>query len=116
MCIKIVRSKDEISYDMSEPLEDQLKGSKQVIVNYEPKDPSIDKFLDEMERLCKKGISATVNIKFNHNNNLLGAKAKKEMNKLAKDLDINELIKMITVAQAEADKKLEEITKLCFEK
>jgi hypothetical protein len=116
MCIKIVRSKEEVSYDMSAPLEDQLRGSKQIIINYEPKDPSIDKFLDEMERLCKKGISASLNIKFNHNNSLAGARTKKQMGKLAEDLDINEVIKMITTAQAEADKKLEEMTKICFAK
>ncbi len=116
MCIKIVRLKEEVSYDMSVPLEEQLRGSKQVIINYEPKDPSIDRFLDEMERLCKKGISASVNIKFNHNNNLLGAKIRNKISKLSEDLDINELIKIITITQAETDKKLEEITKLCFAK
>lgn len=101
---------------MNQPLEEQLRGSKQVIVNYEPKDPAIDKFLDEMERMCKKGVSASVNITFNHNNHLSGAKSKKKANTLAEDLDINEVIKLITKAQAETDKKLEEISKCCFDK
>lgn len=116
MCVKIIRSKEEVSYNSELPLEDQIKGCKQVVVNYEPCDPSIDKFLDEVERLCKNGIAANLNIKFNHNNNLTGAKIGKEMYRLAKDLDINEIIKLMVTAQAEADRKLEELSGLCLGK
>lgn len=116
MCIKILRSKEEFSYDSEKPLEEQIKGSRQIIVNYEPFDPSIDKFLDEVERLCKNGITANLNIKFNHNNNLKGIKIRKEMLKLSRDLDINEIIKIMVIAQAEADKKLEELSGICLGK
>lgn len=116
MCIKIVKSKEEFKYDMNKPLEDQLKGSQQVIINYEPKDQSIDKFLDEIERLCKNGISAKLNIRFNHNNNLGGARIRNEMIKLTNDLDVNEVIKLMALVHAEADKKLEEIENYCNRK
>lgn len=116
MCIKIVRLKEEVSYDVNTPLEEQLRGSKQVVINYEPKDPSIDKFLDEIERLCKNGISAKLNIHFNHNNNLSGVRIRNEMLKLSKGLDLNEVIKIMTMIQVEADKKLEEIANYCNEK
>ena len=115
MCIKIVRSKAEVSYDMNTPLEEQIKGCKQIVVNYEPKDPAIDKFLGEVERLCKHGISTKLNIAFNHNNFLLGAKTGKQLAKLARDLDLNEVIKFMVNTHAESDKKLEEIANYCMD-
>lgn len=115
MCIKIVRSKKEVSYDMNIPLEDQIKGCKQVVVNYEPKDPAMDKFIGEVERLCKKGISTKLNIEFNHNNFLLGAKTGKQLAKLAKQLELNEVIKFMVNSYAESDKKLEEIANYCMD-
>lgn len=115
MCIKIVTAKREISYDMAKPLEEQLRGSKKIVVNYEPSDPCIDKFLDEVERLCKNGISANVNITFNHGNNLKGAKIKKKLNNISDDLNLNEVIKMMAIAHSETDKKLEEIANYCMD-
>lgn len=116
MCIKIVRLKEESEYDMNTPLEDQLRGSRQVVVNYDPLDSSIDHFLDEVERLCKNGITASMNIKFNHNNNLYGARIKNEMVQLSQDLDLNEFIKMMALIQKMADKKLEEMSALCIKR
>ena len=116
MCIKIVKLKEEVPYDTSIPLEEQLVGSRQIVVNYEPKDSTVDKFLDEVERMCKNGVSASLNIKFNHNNYLAGARIKKEMRRLAKDLDVNELIKAVVSAHSEADKKLEEMAQTCLGK
>ena len=116
MCIKIVKTKEEIPYDARKPLEDQLKGSKQIVINYEPKDPAIDKFLDEIERLCKNGISAKMNIQFNHNNHLSGAKAKRQAISINKELEVNEVIKMITLIQHSTDKKLEEMIDMCLKR
>jgi len=113
MCIKIVVSKKEVKYDVKRPLEEQIVGSSQIVINYEPKDPSIDKFLDEVDRLCKNGISAKLNIKINTNSHILGMKSKKEIFKIAKDIEINEVIKIMTTMQAEADKKLEEMVNYC---
>lgn len=116
MCITIFKSQEEVPYNMNEPLEGQVRGSKKIVIDYEPKDPSIDHFLDEVERLCKNGISANLNIKFNHNNSLNGAKLRKQMDRLTKDLDINELIKIMATTHAETDKKLEEIANHCMGK
>jgi len=113
MCIKIFKSDQPISYDMSRPLEEQIQGSKKIVVDYDPKDESVDKFLDEVERLCKHGISASLNIKFNHNNNLSGARIRKQLDQLSEDLDVNELIKMLSLTYADVDKKLEELHKYC---
>lgn len=113
MCVKIVRVKETREFDVNVPLEEQLRGSKQVVVNYEPQDLSIERFLSEVERLCKSGISASLNIQFNHNNQLSGVKVQKRLSKLAKDLDINELVKFMVGAQADADKKIEEMLNLC---
>lgn len=115
MCIKIVRLSEECSYDESKPLEEQLQVGSQIIVNYDPKDPSIDKFFDEVERLCKDGVSAKLNIKFKHNNFLAGMRAKKDLFGKAKDLDINELIKLMVTVHKEADKKLEEMANICLD-
>lgn len=114
MCIKIIKSKQEYSYNMEIPLEEQLKGSKQIVVNYDPQDPSVEKFLNEVERLCKHGITANLNIKFNHNNHILGARTRKEITKLVKELDLNEVIKLMVTMQSETDKKLEELSIYCL--
>lgn len=113
MCVKIVRLKETTEYDITRPLEEQIRGSKQIVVNYNPQDPAIDQFLSEVERLCKNGVSASMNIQFNHNNYLVGAKLGREVKKLAKDLDLNEVIKLMALSQADADKKLEEMSQLC---
>lgn len=116
MCIRIVRLKEESEYDSSKPLEEQIRGCKQVVVNYEPSDPSIDRFFDEVERLCKNGISASLNIQFNHNNHLKGARLAKNALKLSKDLDFNEFIKMIALIQSRTDRMLEEMSELCIKR
>src|ERR1035438_7277640 len=91
MCIKIIRADDEIKYDKSKPLEDQIKGSKQIVIDYTPNDPSLERFLDEIERFCQTGINRTLNIKVKHNNNVMGAKVKSKIKEYAKDLKINEV-------------------------
>ena len=116
MCVKILTNTAEVSYDMQKPLEDQLKGSKKIVINYEPKDPSIDHFLNQMERLCKNGISAKVNIQFNHNNHLRGAKLQKEMTMAAGNLDMNEVVKLMALIQSTTDRCLEEMSNLCFKR
>lgn len=116
MCIKIIRADDEIKYDISKPLEDQIRGSKQIVVDYEPNDPSLDKFLDEIERFCQTGVNRTFNIKVKHNNNVMGAKVKSKMKEYAKDMNLNEVIRSLVNIYSEADKKLEEISTMCVVK
>ena len=116
MCITIVTAKKEVLYNTERPLEEQLKGSKKVVIDYDPSDTTLDTFLNEVEKLCKNGTSAKLNISFNHNNHLTGAKRKKEATKLSKDLDINEIIKLMVLAHSSVDKKLEELANYCMDK
>lgn len=116
MCIRIVKLKEETAYDSSRPLEEQIKGSREVLVDYNPTDSSVDHFLSEVERLCKTGVTASLNIKFKHNNNLSGARIGKQMRKIANGLDLNEFIKSIALLQSEADKRLEEMSALCLKR
>jgi hypothetical protein len=112
MCIKI----DQLKYDTKRPLEDQLRNSEKVVINYDPKDPDMDHFLGEMERLVKTGISCNVSLDIAHNNFLKGAKAKKQIKRLKKDLDLNEAIKLLVNIHSELDKQLEKISSLCRER
>lgn len=113
MCIKIVRADDEIKYDINRPLEEQIRGSKQIVVDYEPNDPSLEKFLDEIERFCQTGISRTLNIKVKHNNNIMGAKARSRVKEAANGIELNKVIKSLVNAYDTADKKLEELKAIC---
>jgi hypothetical protein len=113
MCIKIINSGVECSYDNSKPLEDQLCDSSEIHIKYEPKDSNMDRFLDEMERLCKTGVSANVNVDFSHNSNITGMKMKKQINRLTKDLHLNEAIKILTKLQSTTDGALRELSDFC---
>jgi len=113
MCIKILNCGASLKYDSSVPLEEQLKNSEKVVINYDPKDPDMDTFLDEMERLAKTGISCNVSLDIAHNNHIKGAKAKRQISRLKKDLDLNEAIKLLVNISSELDKRLESISVFC---
>lgn len=113
MCIKILNFGLERAYDINKPLEDQICDSSEVRIKYEPKDPTLDKFLNEIERLCKNGISTKMNINVSHNNYSNGLKVKKQVKRLTKDLDINEAIKLLTKLHATTDKALIEMSDFC---
>jgi hypothetical protein len=114
MCIKIIRAEDEIKYDISKPLEEQIVGAKQIVVDYEPNDSSLVNFLCEIERFCQTGVSRTFNIKVKHNNNVGGAKVKSRIASYAKKMSVNEVIKSLTLSYAQTDKKLEELSTICL--
>lgn len=116
MCIRIIHKDAEVKYNSKKPLEQQLYGSEQVVIKYEPKDRDIDIFVGEVERLCKTGICINTNIKVLHNDNLKGAKAKKLMGRLSKDLNLNEAIKILVTMQSETNKKLEALSTFCNRK
>jgi len=113
MCIRIIHENEEVKYDSSRPLEEQLLGSKSIIVTYDSKDSDIDVFVGEVERLCKTGVCLDTNVKVIHNNHLKGAKAKKLMERLSKDLELNEAIKILVTMQSEMNKKLEKLSSFC---
>lgn len=116
MCVKIITTKKEVEYDAGRPLEDQLGRSNKIIIDYHPEDSSIDKFVSEVERICKTGISCNMNIEVSTNNILKGAKVKRKVNELQADLKVNDLVKLMTVIQSDADKRLEEIANFCLKR
>lgn len=109
MCIKIVNDYEEISYDTSRPLEDQLKGSEQIIVNYEPFDKSVDHFLAEVDRIAKHGIVAKLDIKVIHNDHVFGFKVRQQLKKATNDITLNEIIKLMVLSHCSIDRKLEDL-------
>ena len=116
MCIKIFNSTNEVEYDMEKPLEDQVSDSNKIVIDYSPEDPSIDKFVGEVERICKSGVSCNLNIEVLTNNILKGAKIKRQTKALEFDLKLNDLIKLMALAQSHVDKKLEEMSELCLKR
>lgn len=116
MCIKIIKSEAEQEFDMSEPLEYQIRDAKEIIVSYDPVDPRINSFMDEMERFCANGISCNVAIKVKSNNYMNGIKLERKLETLKRKLDVNEVVKGLTRFHAEADKKLRELHEMCLEK
>jgi len=116
MCVKIFSDKSETEYDASRPLEDQIGGSNKIVIDYRPEDSSIEKFVDEVERICKNGISCNLNIEVMTNNILRGAKIKRKAKELVFDLKLNDLIKLMSTVQSVTDKKLEEMSQLCLKR
>lgn len=109
MCVKLVNSHEEKPYDLNKPLEEQLKGCDQIVVNYEPFDKSVEKLIEEMRRFVKMGIDAKVAIKVIHNDNLNGFKTKKRLERARNDITLNEIIKLMVLTHMQMDKKLEEL-------
>lgn len=114
MCIKIVNNSTITAYREDLPLEAQILGAQEIIVDYSPQDSSIDTFLNEISRICESGNSLDLKINVIHNDNLMGAKAKKVVTKLEKQLQINEFIKNMVKLQQNADRELESIATLCL--
>lgn len=105
MCIKIVSPYSESEYNPSLPIEGQIKDSTEIVINYEPFDKTIDSFLKEIKRFSIYGTGSIV-IKVIHNNHVLGAKAKKEFNKVMNDINTNKVIRALVLNYSETDKKL----------
>lgn len=113
MCVKFVSNEIERPYDSAKPLEDQVRVADQIVINYEPFDATLDKFVQEIERLAKTGTDVALNIKVNHNNNIVGFRLKKRVNKASNDITLNEIIKLMVLSQAEVDKKLGDLANYC---
>jgi hypothetical protein len=114
MCVKIVTSNSEVGYDMEIPLESQITNADKVVINYDPQDPSIDKFMNEMKRCTLNGINLDLNLQVFHNDHLAGAKVKRTAEKLSNDMNVNEIIKAMAISFDNADKKLEELYNCIF--
>jgi hypothetical protein len=116
MCVKIFNFDSSSNYDSSKPLEEQLRNSTKVVISYEPKDTDVNIFLNEMERLAKTGVSCDVTLDVSHNDYIKGARVARQINKLKKDLNLNEAIKILVNIHSELDKKLKDISSFCRER
>jgi hypothetical protein len=114
MCVKIIANSNVKELSISKPIEEQIAGAQEILVSYDPIDPKINFFVGEMERLCKNGVSCKLDIKINSNNYVGGMKLQKTLNKIKKNLEINELVKDISKLHSETDKKLSEISQICI--
>lgn len=109
MCVKIVQAHCEIPYDTSRPLEDQLQGCEQIIVNYEPFDKAVDHLLAEVQRIVSTGIDAKLSIKVIHNDHIFGFKVKQQLARARNDITLNEIIKLMVLSHCSIDRKLEDL-------
>lgn len=109
MCIKIINAQEEVPYDTNRPLEEQITGSEQIVVNYEPFDKSVDQFLAEVDRIAKHGIDAKLSIKVIHNDHIFGFKVKQKLKQATNDITLNEIIKLMVLSHCAVDKKLEDL-------
>lgn len=116
MCIKIVGTHGESEFEPSELLEYQVKGAKQIVIDYSPDDDRIQSFMDQMDRIIKNGVGCQMNIRVNSNNSFVGHQFKKKMEEASKDLNLNEVIKTMVSNHSEIDRRLGELSQICLEK
>lgn len=113
MCVKIKKKNQTVNYDIDQPLERQLEGSEEIVVNYRSqKDPEVDRFLDEIEKSAKSGHLEHAGIKVVNNDNLPTVKAKKRVKKIQRHFQANELVQTLALSAFESDRKLDEISSL----
>jgi hypothetical protein len=114
MCIKIVTSHDQFEFDPSEPLEYQVKGAREVVIDYSPDDSRIQSFIDQMDRIVKNGVGCQMNIKVNSNNSLKSYQFERQVAEASRNLEVNEAISMLVRNHKDVDKRLENMTQLCL--
>jgi hypothetical protein len=113
MCVNIVTQKRKIKYNTDKPLEEQIGKCNRVVVDYNQEDKDVLIFMKELERIVKNGISVDLNVQVIHNDNIKGFRAKKRIDKLKNDLDINDIIKYMVKSQKEVDEKLNDLINCC---
>jgi hypothetical protein len=112
MCVEIIKSEDQQSYKPELPLEDQICGCQEVLIDCaNPKCYKVAKFLDEIEKVCKNGQSLPINIRLADNTNLkLFSKTKK----LSRELLLNDIMGHMALIHKNADDKLKELSEMCL--
>jgi len=113
MCVKFKKDSEITLYDVSQPLELQMDGAQEIVIEYRPRDASVIKFVKEIEKMTKEGLDSYPIITVKHNNNITGIKVKKKIQKISNDITLNKLVKLMTISHYEADKKLEEMATMC---
>jgi hypothetical protein len=116
MCIRIVNEQAELEFDPLKPLEEQIAGAKQILVNYDPADSKIDSFVCQMQRIVKNGIDCRVDIKVSTNNLLKGIVLERQLDKLQLEVYMNEAVKELTKYHSNIDRRLNEMSEMCIGK
>lgn len=116
MCVKIVRTKEVIEFDPSQPLEVQAKGAKQVVIDYKPEDSQMLAFMEQFERIAKSGMGFQMNIKFNSNHTLEAYRANRKVESLHAELELNEIVSQMVALTARTDEQLCELVGMCERK
>lgn len=114
MCIKIVHTHDEFEFEPGKLLEQQVKGAKQIIIDYKPNDTRIEAFMDQMGRIVRTGVSCQMNIQVKSNNTLSGYRLGRQIDKAINNLELNEVVKSLVNSYSETDRKLQEIQEFCM--
>lgn len=113
MSVQIIRSKEAIPFNPSIPLEEQVRGSKQIVIDYNPQDSSVTSFIEQFERLAKSGISCQMNIKFNCNHTLESYRAERQLEAISEEHEMNDVIKKIAEFSSHADRELSALSQMC---
>lgn len=113
MCVKLIKNNEEHEYDCNKTLQEQAIGCTEILVNYQPNDKEIEKFLQEMQYCVKSGYNPDIAVKVEYGDFLMGYKTNKEIVRALNDIQVNEIIKLIALSQHGTDKKLEEISMMC---
>jgi len=114
MCVKIIRSKEEVEFNPQEPLEQQVRGAKQIVVNYDPEDKRIQSFMEQVERIVRTGVSCQMNICVKPNNTLAGLRVERQFEMFNEELKMNEVVKALVKSHHETDKRLMEMSEMCL--
>lgn len=115
MCIKIIGDTEQ-EFDPKCPLENQVLGAKEIIVDYDPCDLKLMSFVGQMELMVKNGVSLNADIKFNANNNLDGIRLERYIDKLKIGFETNEIFRKLSILYSTTDKKLSEMSEICIGK
>ncbi len=111
MCVEIFKFDAKQSYNAELPFEDQIKDSKEVLIDCSPDCPKVAKFLGEVEKVCKNGQSLPIKIKLADNTNF---KLFNKTKKLNTDLLINDIISHAVLLHKDTDAKLKELSEICM--
>lgn len=109
----MIRDNIAFSFDPQGDFLEQTKNCTEVIVQYKPQDEEIKKFLQEVQKCAADGTSLTFDVVVDYGSYLSGFRTKKEIKRALNDISLNEIIKLMALAQHNAAKKLEEISEIC---
>jgi len=110
MCVELVKSETQVSFKPELPLEEQICGCQEAIIDCEPDCPKVLKFLAEVEKACQYGKSLGIKLSLVDTHNFGLFKKVKDLNQAIATSDI---IHQIVLFHDKADRRLEEIANMC---